>query len=138
MLINKETKAGGVIVKKINNDIYVLLLHRQKENDWSFPKGHIEPNENINQAVFREIKEETGLDVVIIKELKPNKYLNTRTNKETITYMYLLKPLSFDLKQEFKGDKLEWVKFDEVENRLSYGTLKDYFNQIKNELFINS
>jgi len=127
-------KSGGIIIKQENNSIYILLLYRSKENDWSFPKGHIESTEDVDRAALREIKEETGLDVAIIKELEPNKYFNTRTGQEVVTYMYLLKPLSFDLKNEFEEDKLEWVKLSEVEDRLSYPNLKDYFSRVKDQI----
>ena len=48
--------------------------------------------------------------------------------------MYLLKPLSFDLKIEQEGDKLELVKLNKVRDRLSYDNLKKYFDKIKAEI----
>ena len=43
-----------------------LLVLDRKKNDWpglTFPGGHVERNENFQEAVIREVKEETGLDI---------------------------------------------------------------------------
>ena len=41
----------------------VLLVHRPKYDDWSFPKGKLDPDEHVTTAAVREVAEETGLDV---------------------------------------------------------------------------
>ena len=50
----------------------VLLLHHKKLGVWLYPGGHIEKNETPDQAVIREVKEETGLDVEIMGEKDDN------------------------------------------------------------------
>lgn len=62
-------KAGCIVLQKQNNKLQVLLIFRQKFNDWSFPKGHIEPGETGEQATIRECKEETGIDFEIKTKL---------------------------------------------------------------------
>lgn len=131
---NIKIKAGGIVVKEDGGQKFVLLVYRKKENDWSFPKGHVESGEEIQETVLREMEEETGIKTEIIKELAPNKYINSKTGDETITHMYLLKSVTDNLKPEYEGDKVEWVKFDEVRNRLSYDNLKEYFDKVKSEL----
>lgn len=63
-------KSGAIILK----DRSVLLLYRAKQNDWTFPKGHVEFGETDNQTMIREIKEETGLDTRVIRKLPDNEY----------------------------------------------------------------
>ena len=48
-----------------------LIYHRGYEQYWSCPKGHLEPNETPKQAACRELKEETGLDVLSILHTEP-------------------------------------------------------------------
>jgi len=133
-MVRKMIKAGGIVIKEDGGQKFILLVYRKKENDWSFPKGHVEPGEEIQKTVLREIEEETGLKTEIVNELEPNKYIDSKTGDATITYMYLLRAITNDLKPEYEGDEVEWVKFDEIRDRLSYDSLKEYFDIVKSEL----
>lgn len=118
---NETKKAGAVILNK-NRDS-VLLLYRAKK-DWSFPKGHIEQGENETQAMIREVREETGLEVEIIQELPATKY-TTDKNENCVLYFYLvvLKD-DLNLRIENDNDVLEWVNIDDIVNKISYDNLK--------------
>ena len=54
----------------VNNNA-VLLRKHEKFHRWLQPGGHIELDEDPNEAVIREAKEETGLDVVLVGEIPP-------------------------------------------------------------------
>lgn len=41
----------------------VALIHRPRYDDWSFPKGKLDPGEGYVQAAVREVREETGLEI---------------------------------------------------------------------------
>jgi len=59
----------SVIVLRKNKETFqneVLLIHHKKFNKWMIPGGHIEPNENPNEAALREVKEETGLEIKLV------------------------------------------------------------------------
>ena len=47
--------AGGVIVRSSTKGPKVLLVHRPRYNDWSFPKGKLEPDEKFEHAALREV-----------------------------------------------------------------------------------
>jgi 8-oxo-dGTP diphosphatase len=59
----KWRSAGGVVVRR-----GTIALVRQKKK-WSFPKGRVDPGENLSQAARREVREETGLDANVIEYL---------------------------------------------------------------------
>ncbi|MDD5341540.1 MAG: NUDIX domain-containing protein [Patescibacteria group bacterium] len=59
-------KIDFVVNAWIVYDGKILLIHHKKLNLWLSVGGHIELDENPDQALFREIKEECGLDVEII------------------------------------------------------------------------
>jgi len=122
-------KAGAIILSK-DNPSKILVLYRASQKDWSFPKGHIEQGESINEATLREVGEETGLEVEIIDLPLPLlRYVHPSVGP---VELHLLLAKSTDdrkLRTEFGGDKLEWERVDKVSEKLSY-RLGDYFNRI--------
>lgn len=126
-------KAGAIILSNLNQK-NIALLYRGKQKDWSFPKGHIDAGESLTEAMIREMKEETGLNVEIIQKLQDNVYLHSDGNTIS-TAMFLVKSLDDStLRKEFEGDILEWVSYNEVENKLSYDNLKNYYKSITSVL----
>lgn len=118
----------------IVRDNKVLLLMHKKLHIWLPPGGHIELDEDPNEAALREAKEETGLDVELVgtaisydspykaRELIPPRFLNrhyfddTRTH-EHVDLCYLARPLSADstAKHEIEGMDIRWFTQDEIE-----------------------
>lgn len=128
-------KAGGVVVKKVKGEPFILLLYRVRFNDWGFPKGHVEKDEDILESAKREIKEECGIDVKKVKELPPSEYAySSRTRDKVCVRMYLFKSLTDSLKCESRGDCAEWVPLGEVRDKLTRDYLKEYFDLIKDEI----
>lgn len=62
--LEKHFTASALIIENSK----VLLLYHKKLDVWLYPGGHIEKNETPEQAVVREVKEETDLDIEIIGE----------------------------------------------------------------------
>lgn len=123
-------KAGGIITRG-ENPTEVLLLYRTKQDDWTFPKGHVEKDESCEQAALREVYEETGLSLDITAELPEFEY-QSPSEKTVRTKMYLMRQKDDSvLKEEHEGDKLVWVPLAEVSSRLSYEGLKLYFEKIQ-------
>jgi 8-oxo-dGTP pyrophosphatase MutT (NUDIX family) len=55
--------AGGIVWDKSGEGRRVALVHREKYDDWSLPKGKPEPGEEIGETALREVQEELGIDV---------------------------------------------------------------------------
>jgi len=117
--------AGGIVIDKETGTPRVLLVHRPSYDDWSFPKGKLEPGETIEEAALREVREETGLDCRIIRKLATLRYRH-RTRKEG---RLRPKAVHYFLMETVRGavrvageevDRAEWVDFDEAAGRLSY------------------
>lgn len=57
--------AGAVVWRLRQGRLQVVLVHRPRYNDWSWPKGKLEPGESLPGAAVREVSEETGYDVIL-------------------------------------------------------------------------
>ncbi|MEE6273561.1 NUDIX hydrolase [Georgenia wangjunii] len=67
--------AAGTLVWRVEGKrLQVLLVHRPRYDDWSWPKGKLEPGESLAECAVRETAEETGLDVVLARPLPDVKY----------------------------------------------------------------
>lgn len=55
-----ERSCGAVVYRIEKHEIQYLLVFQTESKTWSFPKGHMEPNETEEQTAFREVLEETG------------------------------------------------------------------------------
>ena len=123
-------KAGAIVMSE-KEPSKIALLYRSKQNDWTFPKGHVEEGESALETTVREIAEETGLPVSDAGgELPPLKYDHPNGNR-VVMHMFLLRSDDDSrLKPEFNGDRVVWVEVDEVASRLSYDNLSDYFLSI--------
>lgn len=63
--MRREKSCGAVVYRKRKKGIQILLICHKKGKHWSFPKGHVENNETEIETAVREIREETGLEVII-------------------------------------------------------------------------
>lgn len=126
-------KAGAIILSNIDKN-KIALLYRGKQNDWSFPKGHIEDGEDSTCAMIREIKEETGLSIKILRELPELNYIHP-SGDVISTKMFLVQSEDDTLlKLEFEIDDIKWVPINEVLSVLSYDNLKEYFKKFSHLL----
>ncbi|MGC9071620.1 MAG: NUDIX hydrolase [Acidilobus sp.] len=65
-MVRKCVVASGVLIEDGN----VLLIRHEKLGVWIYPGGHVEPDETPSEAVVREFREETGLDVAPVGRLQ--------------------------------------------------------------------
>jgi 8-oxo-dGTP pyrophosphatase MutT (NUDIX family) len=123
-------KAGGIILRKENENTQILMIFRNKLQDWSFPKGHMADGETAEQTAIREVLEETGLTVSVLKELPAHEYINNEGNP-IIAHMFLMTTTdSTLLRVEHKGDILEWVSTERAKDLISYDNLKMYLTKV--------
>jgi 8-oxo-(d)GTP phosphatase len=61
----KPTLAGGAVVTRPHpvRGTEVLLIHRKRYDDWTLPKGKVDPGETLPECAVREVREETGVTI---------------------------------------------------------------------------
>lgn len=60
--------AGGVVLRPGSRGPEVLVVHRVRYDDWSLPKGKLDPGEDHLSAAVREVAEETGVEAEVAGE----------------------------------------------------------------------
>ena len=94
-------RAGGGLVVR---DGEVLLVHRPKYDDWTFPKGKAEAGESDEDCALREVWEETGLHCALGSELAATEYADA-LGRPKIVRWWLMEPLSDDGFTPGHGDR---------------------------------
>jgi 8-oxo-dGTP pyrophosphatase MutT (NUDIX family) len=117
--------AGGIVIDKETGTPRVLLVHRPSYDDWSFPKGKLEPGETIEEAALREVREESGLDCRITRKLATLRYRYRTRNEGRLrpkaVHYFLMERVRGDIQVPGEEvDRAEWFDFDEAAGRLSY------------------
>ena len=107
--------AGGVVLR----DGRVAVVHRPRYDDWSLPKGKLDPDESFEDAALREVEEETGLRCHLVRELPAVEY-EVRGRPKLVRYwaMEVAQETPFVPNEEV--DDLRWVEPREALALLSY------------------
>ena len=79
----KIVSAGGVVLREHTAGLQVLLIHRERYDDWSLPKGKGEADELLPETAVREIREETG-----VAALRGPVYAGTHSDRVSATRLF--------------------------------------------------
>ncbi|WP_280698382.1 NUDIX hydrolase [Kitasatospora sp. GP82] len=96
----------------------IALIHRPKYDDWSLPKGKLDPGEGWRKAALREVWEETGLSCVLGAELPAQHYLAQGRPKE-VRYWAAV-PTGGQFTPNREVDRLEWLPPKKARARLTH------------------
>lgn len=115
-----DVRAAGVVTFRPGRE--VLLVHRPKYDDWSFPKGKLERWEHATAAAVREVAEETGLHVRLGPPLPDQRYPTGRRMK-TVHYWTGRTVADDDVSHYRPNDEIDdvrWVPVAEAAELLTY------------------
>ena len=96
--------AGGIVVR----DRLVAVIHRPKYDDWSFPKGKLDPGESFEDAALREVEEETGLRCSLGRELPSTEYRDSKGRPKLVRY-WEMTPVAGEFTPTNEVDELRWL-----------------------------
>jgi 8-oxo-dGTP pyrophosphatase MutT (NUDIX family) len=111
--------AGGVVVREAEAGIEVLLVHRPRYEDWTFPKGKADSEESDEDCALREVEEETGLRCELERELPSTSYVDGHGRQKRVRY-WVMRPVGGELAFEHEVDDAVWLAPEDARRRLSY------------------
>ena len=98
--------AGGLVSRIGESGVEVLVVHRPRYDDWSIPKGKVEPGERDEEAALREVEEETGYQCSLSDEIATVRYIDRKGRNKQVRFW----------KMAVIGE-IEWAPNDEVDLR---------------------
>ena len=124
--------AGGVVMRRRNDDWEVVLAGRQSDGTWVFPKGTPDKGESIEETAEREVREETGLDVRILRPLGQTDYWFAAPGERVhkFVHFFLMEPTGGDLSaHDHEYDEVRWVPLAEARRMLSFDTYREVLDR---------
>ncbi|MGI8900416.1 MAG: NUDIX hydrolase, partial [Nocardioides sp.] len=127
-----EIVAAGAVVSRKGPQ--VLLVHRPKYGDWSFPKGKLDSGEHPLTAAVREVGEETGIDIRLGRPLSDQSYLaGDGVRRAKRVHYWVGRPVGDDDLSTYlpntEIDALAWLDVDEARQRLTYPHDRDTLHE---------
>ena len=112
--------AGGVPVRRSpEGKLQVLLVHRPRYDDWTFPKGKLLDREDDEDAALREVEEETGLRCRVGPEVAATRYRDSRGRPKEVRY-YLMTDCTGAFEPHDEVDEARWVDAGAAARLLTY------------------
>ena len=109
--------AGGVVLR----DGAVLLVHRPEYDDWTFPKGKLDPGESWEEAARREVEEETGLACTLTAPAGQVRYVDSKGRPKIVRYWHMEpERTNHPFAPNEEVDELRWCPVHQAAKLLSY------------------
>jgi 8-oxo-dGTP diphosphatase len=117
-----EVKASGGVVwrRGASGAPEVVLVHRPRYDDWSLPKGKLDPGESWEQAAVREVLEEVGLRCRLGDELPPVAYRDNKGREKAVRYWLMQPDGGAPFTPNDEVDEMRWLDFEAAIGLLSY------------------
>lgn len=131
--MSKVKKAGCILLDLENKTI--ALVYRKKQNDYSFPKGHLEDGESLVACAIRETAEETKFDCEILEEepVYIETYI-TPGGDDVEMFYFISKYIGSSNNDSDDTHPTLWIPYEDVYETLSYDSLKKVWNIVKDKV----
>jgi 8-oxo-dGTP pyrophosphatase MutT (NUDIX family) len=122
------TSSGGIVIRFVDGDPQLVVGKRRRDRDsvtWTLPKGTPDGHETTEETAVREVREESGLEVRIVRPFDSIEYwfVQGRTRIHKTVHYFLMVPTGGDLdRHDHEFDEVRWIGFDEAPTLLTFET----------------
>ena len=121
--------AGGIVLRGEGPDRSVALVHRPRYDDWSFPKGRLDADEDEATAALREVEEETGLRCRLGPSVGAVTYRDRRGRAKVVRY-FRMDADGGGFTPNREVDELRWMPIEDAARLLSYAHDRSLLRQV--------
>jgi 8-oxo-dGTP diphosphatase len=112
--------AGGLVCRPGPAGLVeVALVHRSRYDDWTLPKGKLDPGETLEEAGLREVEEETGLRCRLVRPVACTEYQDGK-GRDKVVFYWVMHPVAGHFEPSQEVDELRWLTVEESLGLLSY------------------
>jgi 8-oxo-dGTP diphosphatase len=113
--------AGGVV----RRDGEIAVVHRPKYDDWSLPKGKLDPGESGEDAALREVEEETGVRCRLGRHVGRTEYVDSKGRPKVVDF-WEMEPVEIgDFEPNDEIDDVRWLPPAKAVDLLTYSFDRD-------------
>ena len=119
--LNGEVRAAGGIVWRVRDEsrVEVAVVHRPRYDDWSFPKGKLDPGETEFDGAVREVLEETGYRVRPGRALGEVRYVTNGNGRNKVVRYWAMQATTGAFAPNREVDDLRWLAVEEAAQGLT-------------------
>ena len=110
---------GGIVHRQLDDRTEVLLIHRPRYDDWSFPKGKLAAGEDQVSAALREVEEETGLRCSLGPEVGAIEYVDRHGHRKVVRY-WAMPAGEGEFAPNDEVDEIRWMEVEQALTTLTY------------------
>jgi len=137
MPVERAVSAGGVVLREGAAGAEVVICGRDADDVWGLPKGTLDEGESLEAAAVREVSEETGLKVEIVKKIGVVEYWFSADGVRYHKWVhhYLMRSTGGrTADHDAEHDRVEWLRVDEAIRRLTFDNDKNMVRQAMSKL----
>jgi 8-oxo-dGTP pyrophosphatase MutT (NUDIX family) len=118
--VNVVKAAGGVVCREgSSGETEIVVVHRPAYDDWTLPKGKVDPDETPEECALREVKEETGFRCELVRPLGCTAYVDRRGRNKVACY-WVMEVVNGKFRAGGEVDRMSWLPVAEAVKRLTY------------------
>ena len=134
-----EKSCGAIVYRNIGGTIRYLLIKNRRSSNWSFPKGHIEKGESLEETAIREVREEAGIKIDIFPDFMSKSQYTVQNKIQKTVHIFVA--TTKDEQTKIQYEEIEdyiWLPYESAHKHLKFENDKNILTDARDFLINNN